>query len=532
MEFSDHPRISINSDLLHAGFLPLLTGSMQQKFDQCAIEKFGISSLLLMENAAQGAASIIKRIYDPLRKCKVGIFCGNGNNGGDGLVVGRLLYNHGANVHVFLPRLPTTPDAMANLEILRKLEHLDQSNHLQITDHMDGKLLQSDVYIDALFGVGLNRSIEGDALQYIDALNRTTSPVIALDLPSGLHADTGDPLHSAVRADMTITFSAYKPGLLLGKGPEYSGQLELVPIGLPLSTASVEGFIEVDWVSSDTAIASILPSRDLQAHKYSAGMTLIIGGSVGFSGAPVLAARAAARAGSGYVACAVPDPIQSILAGSIPEIPSIGLPLGQHGGIDAVSALGILQTWLDKADAVVLGPGLGKNSDSEQFVLSLLEHSPLPIVIDADALSVAGQLLRSDKQKNWILTPHAGEFRQMTGESETTRRLESAHQWSSKWNCTLVQKGAPTIISDGQGQAVICGTGNSALATAGSGDVLAGLCGGFLAQGCSTFEAAICASHIGGLASDLYASQNDSGTMIATDMYTGIKEALTLIRNL
>ncbi len=533
MTCSVQSKISSPSDLLKAGFRPLLTGSMHQNFDQFAIEEFGFPSLLLMENAAQGAATIIEKTYGPLNGRKVVICCGTGNNGGDGLVVARALYNHSANVHVILSKPPTTPDAISNLKFLKQLEHLNQSNDLKISDNYNEQLPQADVYIDALFGVGLNRPIEGIATNYIDALNHTNSPVIALDLPSGLHADTGYPLTTAIRADMTITFSAFKPGLLLGEGPVYSGQVKLVPIGVPLSTVLHNDLFRVDWVSMNEAVASILPSRGLQTHKYSAGMTLVVGGSSGLSGAPMLAARAAARSGSGYVACAVPQQIQSILASAATEIPSIGLPQGPNGGVDADSALDILQPWLDKADALVIGPGIGKNADTENFVLSLLEHSSLPTVIDADALSIACQLLSSDRQgNNWIVTPHAGEYRQMTQEPNTPHRLESAHQWSSEWNCTLVQKGAPTIISDGKNGLVVCGAGNSALATAGTGDVLAGLCGGFLSQGCSTFAAAICASHIGGLASDLYASRNDSITMIATDMLKGIIESLTFIRNL
>ncbi|MCY4232327.1 MAG: NAD(P)H-hydrate dehydratase [Bacteroidetes bacterium] len=520
-------------DPLRTGFLPVLTGSMQQKFDQFAIEKFGLPSLLLMENAAHGAATVIEKSYGPLNDCQVVICCGTGNNGGDGIVVARALLNHGAQVHVVLPRPPTTPDAKRNLEFLTKLEQLVPSNLLQIITNSDGQLPHGDLYIDAIFGVGLNRPLEGNVLNYIISLNHLNAPVIALDLPSGLHADTGYPFDTAIHADMTITFSAYNPGLLLGEGPKYSGQIELVPIGLPVSGVLDEDALRVDWISTDAAVASILPKRGLQTHKYRAGMTLIIGGSTGFSGAPMLAALAAARAGSGYVACAVPEQIQTIVASSITDIPSIGLPQGPNGGIDDSSALEILQPWIDKADAIVIGPGLGKYPDSQQFVHSLLDQCPLPMVIDADALAVASELLSSNgHEKNWILTPHDGEFNQMTDETETPHQLESAIKWSSKWNCTLVQKGYPTIISDAMDGAVICGTGNTALATAGSGDVLAGLCGGFLAQGCSRFDAAICASHIGGLASDLYALQNHPNTMIASDMLEKIIQALTSIQNI
>jgi len=532
MDFQEQSHISSCLDHLNSGFLPVLRSNLQNKFDQLSIEEFGFPSLTLMENAGRGVAYVIEQNFGPIQNCRVVICCGSGNNGGDGLVLARTLYNRGSVVDVYLLRPPKTTDAKKNLAFLHTLQDRDTSGRLDII--VDPKIIPStaDLYVDALFGVGLNRPLEGDAVKIVKTLNSVSSPVVALDLPSGLNADSGILMGETVQATMTVTFSALKPGLLLGKGPEYSGKIEVVDIGLPLPSILQEDASGIDWISTDQAISSLLPSRGQQAHKYSAGMVLVIGGSSTFSGAPMLAACAAARAGAGYVACAVPEQIQSILSTSMIEIPAIGLPQSSDGGLDSDASLSMIHPWLQKANSVVIGPGLGRHPATELFIHSILQTTSAPLVVDADALPVAIPLLRSSEHmRDWILTPHAGEFIQMTGEHDVLDRLESAHQWSSIWNCTLVLKGNPTIISHKNKHAVICSTGNPALATAGTGDILAGLCGGMLAQGCDTRSAAIIACHIGGQSADLYARHHNSGTMIAEDMYDGVVESLTSLEN-
>ena len=515
---------------LSAGFLPLLRGNTQQQFDQLAVEKFGIPDFLLMENAGRSAALIIEREYGPVEGQKVVLCCGSGNNGGDGYVVARTLYNMGASVSVCFLNPPTSPETKHNFLLLQKLEALDRSGRLQLRQEKSSKLPEADVYVDALFGVGINRPLKGDIISIVKALNATTQPVVALDLPTGIQTDTGYPMGPAVCADMTVTFSAYKPGLLLGQGPTFSGQIELVPIGLPLPAVLHGSELGMDWISTDKAISSMLPNRDLQAHKYSAGMALVIGGSSGFSGAPVMAARAAARAGAGYVACAVPDRIQHIAA-AMTENPVIPLKESPDGGIDTTTALQTLEPWLNKANALIIGPGLGKHPHSLQFVESILQNISIPTVVDADALQVAARLLTPQNlEKAWILTPHAGEFERMVAPSKILDRLDAVHHWSRKWNCTLVLKGHPTIVCHAHQEAIVCGRGNPALATAGSGDVLAGICGGLLAQGCRAADAAVCASHIGGFAADQYTQNYHPGTMIAGDMMNGIVTALTTLK--
>ena len=314
----------------------------------------------------------------------------------------------------------------------------------------------------------------------------------------------------------------------MGEGPAYTGHVSVVHIGIPPSLLTHDAVRPVDWISTDEVISSAIPRRDPQAHKYSAGMVLVIGGSPGLSGAPMLSARAAARIGAGYVACAVPKSIQPILAGAMTEIPAIGLGESSDGGIETETALHTLQPWLAKANALVIGPGLGRNPNTQQFIRTVLRECSVPVVVDADALVTATELLNTlGEPRNWILTPHTGEFKRMIKSKDLSRnRLHLAREWASNWNSTLILKGSPSIIGLTTERAVVCSTGNPALATAGTGDVLSGLCGGLLAQGCSSSIAAVCATHIGGKTADQYTERNHPGTMIAGDMIDGIPDAL------
>lgn len=518
----------LDADPQSAGLLPLVCAEGQKILDNLTIEEFGIPPFTLMENAGRGAALIIERSYGPMRGGKVVVYCGSGNNGGDGYVVARILYNRGAHVSVISLKPPTSPEAKSHLLLLQKLQSSDHSDRLQLNpDTLEGPRTV-DLYIDALFGIGINRPLKGTAAELVERLNATDSPVVALDIPSGLDADLGLPHGTAVRADLTVTFNSHKPGFFFGKGQTYTGHVSVVHIGIPPSLLTHEAVRPVDWISTDEAISSAIPRRAPQAHKYSAGMVLVIGGSPGLSGAPILCARAAARVGAGYVACAVPKSIQPILAGAMTEIPAIGLSEYSDGGIKAEAAMHTLQPWLAKANALVVGPGLGRNPNTQQFVRALLRECSVPVVVDADALTTAAELLKTHGEpRNWILTPHTGEFKRMTKSRELSRdRLHLAREWASNWNCTLILKGFPSIIGLTKERAVMCSSGNPALATAGTGDVLSGLCGGLLAQGCNSSTAAICATHIGGKTADQYVAKNHPGTMIAGDMIDGISNAL------
>ncbi|MDE2771604.1 MAG: NAD(P)H-hydrate dehydratase [Bacteroidota bacterium] len=528
MELQTGNKSILDADPLLAGFLPLVRADGQKVLDHLTIEEFGIPPFTLMENAGRGAALIIEQSYGPMPGRKVVVYCGSGNNGGDGYVVARILYNRGAHVSVFSLKPPASPEAKNHWVLLEKLQSSDSSDRLHLNPATHEGPRTADLYIDALFGIGINRPLKGIAAELVERLNATDAPVVALDIPSGLDADLGLPHGTAVRADSTLTFNSHKPGFFLGEGPACTGHVSVVHIGIPPSLLTHDAVRPVDWISTDEAISSAIPRRDPQAHKYSAGMVLVIGGSPGLSGAPMLSAHAAARTGAGYVACAVPKSIQPILAGAMTEIPAIGLGESCDGGIETETALHTLQPWLAKANALVVGPGLGRNPDTQQFIRTVLRECSVPVVVDADALVTATELLNTHGEpRNWILTPHTGEFKRMIKSKDLSRnRLHLAREWASNWNCTLILKGFPSIIGLTTERVVVCSTGNPALATAGTGDVLSGLCGGLLAQGCSPSIAAVCATHVGGKTADQYTERNHPGTMIAGDMIDGISDAL------
>ena len=502
----------------------VLNSANQRTLDQLSIDEFGIPAFTLMENAGRGAASIIIERFGPLEERRVVIACGKGNNGGDGLVLARILYTQGACVQVISLGEPSSPESILNLHLLTKLQANDAETRLTITEWPqchDG-LPTADLYVDALLGTGLTRPLRGSAAQIVDRLNSVNTPVVALDIPTGLNADTGLPMGSVLRASLTITMGALKPGLLLEDGPQYAGDVRVVDIGIPRFLIHDETIRERNWHTTDRGIAALLPKRSPKAHKYSAGMVLVVGGAPGLTGAPVMAAMAAARVGAGYVACATPEQVQPILADKLTEIPAIGLPEDPRGGIDIAAALCVLEPWIDKAHALLIGPGLGRLPQTQTFVRQLLKSTILPAVIDADGLyALSPDQIADESEGRWILTPHWGEFQRLVPDPvhvQLIDRLHLAHEWARTWGSPLILKGLPSVVCAPGHDALICSTGSNALATAGTGDILAGLCAGLLAQGSRPVDAATCALHIGGAAADRYTSRHPEVTMMATDM--------------
>ena len=509
----------------------VLTSADQRKLDQLAIDQFGMPPFTLMENAGRAAAAAIEERFGQIDGRRVTIFCGKGNNGGDGLVVARVLFARGAHVNVLMLGIPSSPESRLNYSLLDKLLAADTTGRLNVAtwDPTTLSLPRADLYVDAMLGTGLASPVRGQVAHVVDQLNDAGKPIVSLDVPTGLSADSGMPLGRAVEASFTVTMGALKPGLLMNEGPQYAHQIRLADIGIPEHLAYTDEIRRRYWLTTDHGIAQLLPKRSALAHKYSAGMVLVVGGATGLTGAPVMAATAAARVGAGYVACATPDSIQPIIASKLTEIATISLPEHPDGSLDATGALGALQPWLDRAGCVLIGPGLGVHSNTQAFVRQLLQSVDLPVVIDADGLrALQADQLNSHDEKRWILTPHWGEFSSMV--SDTIRRedaLELAHKWSRQWYSTLILKGLPSTVASPGHDGFICGTGSKALATAGTGDILAGLCAGLVAQGCKPLEAATCALHIGGAAADKYASQHPQTTMMALDMLEHLPAVLS-----
>ena len=508
----------------------VLSRSDQRTMDQLAMEDFGLPAFTLMENAGRAAATAINRYYGPVVGQQIGIICGKGNNGGDGLVLARVLVALGAQVEIRLTALPVSPESSRNLTLLRKMQSLQSGKRLRIAEwnRSSEQLPPADLYVDALLGTGLKSELRGSVAQIVKQLNGATTPVVAIDIPTGLDANLGLALGNAVRASLTVTMGALKPGLLLNDGPKYAGMIEVADIGIPQELAFNESVKERYWLTTKRGISNLLPQRPARAHKYSAGMVLIVGGMAGLTGAPVMSALAAARIGAGYVACATPASAQPAMTSKLTEIPAIGLPEHPDGGIDGETAHSVLKPWLSKAKCLLIGPGLGRHPRTQAFARQLLASTDLPVVVDADGLrALAAEDIESQSQGRWILTPHMGEFKPMVNaDVDSENPLALASQWARSWDSTLILKGLPSVVGAPGCDTLICGTGSNALATAGTGDILAGLCAGLLAQGCPPFHAAACAVHIGGAAADAYTGRHPAVTMMATDMLDEIPAVL------
>jgi NAD(P)H-hydrate epimerase len=500
--------------------------------DRHTIEEYGLPSFTLMEVAGRGCAGHIQDAYGPLAGEAVVVLCGKGNNGGDGLVVARHLLTEGARVHVVLTSAPgeMSGDAAQNLSLLRQHEDKEVAGTLtiEVLDDLDALMetivaLPPRLYIDALLGTGLTSDVREPMRSLVERVNERGAPTVAVDVPTGLHSDTGAVLGVAVRADRTVTMAAPKVGLLVGEGPTRAGTIEVVDIGIPpfvLDRAAEQpGCVRQ---TTDAAVRAWWPERRHDAYKYSVGTALVVGGAPQFTGAPVMAAKAAVRSGAGYVSCACPETVQPTLAGALTTIPTHPLPTGEDGGLAPEAALGALTEALDKADAALLGPGLGRAPQTEQFVRRLVRDIEGPLVLDADGLNaLAGHMdeLAGEVDGPWVLTPHAGEFRRLAGDgANLTDRVRVAQEYAERWDAVCLLKGAPSIVAGPEGRVYVSGITTPALATAGTGDVLAGQCVGLLAQGVPPVEAAAAALHVGGAAAERYGATHDSRSMAATDL--------------
>jgi len=506
---------------------PALTADAMREADRYTIEEYGIPSFTLMEVAGRGCAEALQSAYGPLGNSAVMVLCGKGNNGGDGLVVARRLLAAGARVHVVLTSNPETlrEDSARNLDLLNPLRAEDDQDRLTVTvlDDLDtltdtANRLAPRLYVDALLGTGLTSELREPIHSLVEWVNERPAPTAAIDVPTGLHSDTGVVLGTAVQADRTVTMAAPKVGLLVGKGPAHTGPVEVVDIGIPAHVldrvAQEAGCVRQ---TTDAAVRSWWPDRASDAYKYSVGTAMVVGGSTHFAGAPTLASKAAVRSGAGYVTCACPEPVQPTLAASLTTVPTLPLPTTDDG-IAPYAADRVLD---ERSDALLVGPGLGRSPDTERFVHRLLKETDAPLVIDADGLNALAAYdadWTDHATDDWILTPHAGEFQRLAGEVDLAERVRVVQEHAQQWGVVLLLKGQPSIVAGPDGDTYLGSTGTPALATAGTGDVLAGQCVGLLAQGLSPVNAAAAALHLGGAAAQRYAETRDARTMAASDL--------------
>jgi ADP-dependent NAD(P)H-hydrate dehydratase / NAD(P)H-hydrate epimerase len=512
----------------------IVTGTQMQALDRRTITEAQVPSLVLMERAGTGVSAFLQDRFSPLRGKTVTILCGKGNNGGDGFVVARLLRQHHVKVTVLLlaPAGDLSRDAAIMYRRWIRVAGKSSSRPFRSSEQAGAMLASSDIIVDALLGTGLSTEVTGIYRDAIRLMNGAGRPVIAVDMPSGIHADNGALLGEAVHATATITFGLPKLGLYLGAGIDHAGTIHVIDIGIP--PAYVEAVNSRTLVVTRELVAKAIPTRQASAHKGTFGHAGIIAGSVGKTGAAALAARAALRIGAGLVTVGTPSSVNDVLEAKLLEAMTVPLPETKARTL-ARSGLDRVLAFMRARTALAIGPGLSTHPETVELVQSLMKHVDRPSVLDADALNALASRasLLTECKIPPILTPHPGEMARLevdaTSQSVNADRLGTARRFARERGVFIVLKGARTVIARPDGLLAICPTGNPGMATAGTGDVLTGMIVGLLAQAVPAWEAACAATYLHGLAGDLAARQLGQAGMLAGDLIDHIPYALQAI---
>jgi hydroxyethylthiazole kinase-like uncharacterized protein yjeF len=512
----------------------LVTADQMREIDRRCIEA-GLPTEVLMENAGLAVAQELKRFLGTVAGSQILILVGPGNNGGDGLVAARHLHDWGAKVHLHLYRRKTEGDKNLSIALERGITHT-QGEELPPLDSMA-------VVVDALFGTGTLRPLDETVNRILAQVkaakeSRPGLLLLALDLPSGLDADTGATDPACLAADITVTLGFPKLGLFSFPGAEKVGKLIIADIGIYPSLA---GDVATELITADEVAAS-LPRRPLDANKGTFGRLLAVAGSINYIGAAYLACSAAIRVGAGLVTLATPKSLQPILASKLTEVTYAPLPEAEPGIVHPEAAQVLLE-WLAGYDVLLLGCGLGQSPAAVEFIRASLFSLPpdKPTVLDADALNTLATTpdwwLRLGPRT--VLTPHPGEMSRLIGLSMPevqSNRLQRAQEYAVKWQQTVVLKGAYTVIAAPNGRAKLNPIANAGLASAGTGDVLSGAIAGLMAQGLEPFAASSCGVYLHAMAGELVKGELGDAGMIATDLLPklplvlkGIKESGGLV---
>ena len=494
-----------------------------RRIDQAAIETFGIPGVVLMENAGHRVVEVITGILGNVAGRAVTILAGKGNNGGDGFVVARHLVNLGAEVKVVLVANPAgiAGDARVNLEIWQKMGQrvyaLQPGNEINIVRLM---LINTDLIVDAMYGTGFHGKVRDELVPVIEAVNGSGKPVVAVDIPSGLEADTGMVHGPCIKADHTVTFALPKLGLILGDGPAYTGQLHIVDISIPPALTKDPALKRN--LLNEQLVRGWLPRRAFNTHKGDCGRVVVLAGSRGMTGAAALTALAAARTGAGLVTLGVPQSLHDIMEVKLTEVMTVALPETSRASLTRLGKKEV-EELVKGADAVALGPGLGAHPETRALVREILPELSVPVVVDADGLNaLAGHAEGLNKiMAPLVLTPHPGEMARLLGKKTAdiqSNRLVEAEAAAAHWQSVVVLKGAGTIVAGPGGETYLNPTGNPGMATGGSGDVLTGIITAFLAQGLEPVKAAACGVYVHGLAGDQAARHKGMMGLIATDI--------------
>ncbi|MGH2683371.1 MAG: NAD(P)H-hydrate dehydratase [Actinomycetota bacterium] len=507
---------------------PVLTAAQTHALDR-ETEARGIPVSELMERAGAAVARAVIALAGGGYGRHVVVVAGKGNNGGDGLVAARHLARSGIRVRVhFLVKDPASELRDPVLANFHRLSDAGVSWGPFSEARLARDLDRADVAVDAIFGTGFRGRPEGDVAAAIDALNGSECPVVAVDIPSGVEGDTGAVSGPAVRATLTVSLGAPKAGDVLFPGAAHTGLLEVADIGFP-----------DDLVRSDLLLleaedaARLLPSRGPDDHKRRSGVVMVVAGSRRMTGAPRLVARGSYRAGAGLVRVAVPEGILPVVQSGLVEATFLPLPEGTSGSLTG-AAWEFLKDALEDVGAVAVGPGLSTDEETPELVRRLLTESPVPVVVDADALNAfagrAGEL--SGRTADAVLTPHTGEFARLFGmpsEEVLGDRVGFARKAAAETGAVVLLKGSRSLVALPDGEVRVNPTGSSILATGGTGDVLTGMIAAYLARGLPPPEAASLAAYVHGLAGQVASEVSGEGT-VAWDVAEAIPEAIRRLR--
>ncbi len=522
--------------------MKVVTAEEMRGIDEKTIKKYGIPASTLMERAGLAVAVRIRELFD--RK-KVIVLSGAGNNGGDGIVIARNLYNWGWHVKALLiaKEHQLSPDCLAQYKIAREI-----GVPLEFRRVLSDKDIHGAVVVDALLGTGINKPVRPPLSDIIAFLNKSDVPVVSVDIPSGISSDDGQINGAAVFADHTVTFGLPKRGHFLHPGAEHTGHLIVEDIGFPPELLHAKS-LKTQTIEKDDA-SFLLPERPSYSHKGDYGHVLIIAGSTGKTGAAFMAAKACLRSGAGLVTIGVPETLLSVFQQRATEEMILPLPDDGQGILADAASANVMEFLSKRGDVLAIGPGLSSGPGITNMILTILKSVTTPMVLDADAINaIAGHTdILSKVRAPVIFTPHTGEMARLldkdlsAGNSERVaawkarkqtienNRIASALAFSRDTGANLILKGVPTIIGDPEGKTFINTTGNPGMATAGSGDVLTGMVAALLSQSMSPLDASILAVYLHGLAGDLAASEKGMHSLIATDIIEKIPEAFLRLK--
>lgn len=501
--------------------MKIVTSREMREIDRKTIEEFNIDGRILMERAGISVVMALEEEIGSLKNLSFLIFCGSGNNGGDGFVVARSLHEYTDKVRVILlgKSEKMSEETFSNYLALKKMG-VEVLNVVSTEDFeiVKRSLETSDIVIDAMLGIGLSGALRGNILQIVELINKSGNYVVSVDVPTGVDSDNGRVYNTAIKANVTVTFGLPKLGLFIYPARNYVGKLKIASIGIPLNLRK-SNTIKRELITKDV-VKNLIPPRPSWGHKGTFGKVLIVSGSKKYTGAPILVSLGALRSGCGLVYTAVPEPFNTIVTTKLPEV--VCQPIKTERGFFDKNSISQVLEVENKVDAVVVGPGLSVENETVDFIEELLSRINRPVLLDADALNIISKTSKDSLRKlsNAIITPHLGEFSRIVGKSITEiseNLIETAEDFAKEYKITLLLKGATTVITNGE-KTFLNVTGNTGLAKGGSGDVLSGIIGSFMAQGLSPLEAAICGVYLHGLSAEIYSKENSERSMIAEEI--------------